>query len=374
LNESYGNFSHVVLGRIIPLSFQAAFFLIFAALLDPKDYGMMGYLIAVAVTVSVVSLFGLPQTAVVYLGKGEMLKVNQINFLALITTSIASIILLFIDQFAAILCLGIGFFFMYQHNLLGEKKYKSYMKNAALRGVLTFFLPFVLYFVLDIPGIVLGLALGNLLSGFKILKLIDIRIKSFQILKQDYKVLINNFAVAANNNLVRQIDRVFVATIFGFMFVGVYIFIMQILFALEILPRSLYLYLLSEESSGKEHKKISYLVVASSVIIVVVVVFFSPLAIETFFPKYSDGIVGLQILVISIIPESVALILSAKMQAKESTKVGYSAIIRIGSLLVLIGILGSMFELIGVSFAVLISTILNAVFLYFLYTKLRGND
>jgi len=374
LNESYENFSYVVLGRIIPSAIQAAFFLIFATLLDPNDYGIMGYLIAIAGTVAVVSRFGLAQTVVVYHGKSETLKINQVNFLGFLTTSIASIILIFMDIVVAILCFSLSLFFMYQHNLLGEKKYKNFMRNAILRAILTFSLPFPLYFVLDVPGIVLGIAIGYLISGFRFFEFIKPQRKSFSFVKNNYKVLINNFAVSANNNLVRQIDRVLIATVFGFVFVGVYIFIMQVLLALEILPRALYLYLLSEESSGKKHKKISYLVILASGIIAVAVVLISPFIIETFFSKYSDGILPLQILVIALLPESISLILSAKMQALESTKVGYSAIVRIGSLLILLGILGSIYDLIGVSIAVVISTTLNVLFLYYLYLKFKEND
>jgi len=372
-NKVYGNFSYVALGRIIPMASQATFFLIFASLLEPNEYGIMGYLIALAGTFSAVSRFGFPQTVVVYQAKKETQKADQVNLFALIASSIASIILLFIDQVAAILCLGTSFFFMYQHNLLGKKKYKHYMKNAVLRAILTFSLPFPLYFVLGIPGIVLGIAVGYLITSLGYLKFINFKVRSFNLLKQNYKVLINNFAVSANTTLARQLDRILVATVFGFVFVGVYVFIMQVLIALEILPRALYLYLLSEESSGKKHQKITSLVVVVSGLMAVAVIIFSPWVIEEFFPNYSDGIPALQILVISIIPGSIALILSAKMQAMESTKVGFSAVIRIGSLLILIGVLGSLYELIGFSIAVLISTSLNALFLYSLYLKIKSD-
>ena len=368
-NKHYENFSFLTIGRIITLAIQSAFFLIFAYILEPKDYGVLGYLIALAGTFSVVSRFGLPQTVVVYRAKGENLKADQVNFLGVITTSVASMILLFINEFSAILCLGLSFFFLYQHNLLGEKKYKQFFKNALLSTSLTFILPFPLYFVLDISGILLGMALGNIIASVWFLKSIKIRSKPFQLIKNNYKVILNNFGVSANNNLVRYIDKVLIGIIFAFEFLGVYVFITQVLFALEILPRVLYLFLLSEESSGEKHKKISNIVIFSSVLIVLGVVVLSPAFIEQFFPKYSEGIIGLQIMVVSIIPTSISLMLSAKMQAIESTKVGYSALVRIGSLLVLIGVLGSLFELIGVSIAIVIASILNTIFLVYLYRK-----
>jgi len=360
------NFSYVTLGRIISSATLAVFYLIFASILEPSDYGEVGFLIALAGTFSVVSRFGLPQTLVVYRAKGNIQLSNQVNLLAVITTSVATIILLFINEFSALLCLGFSFFFLYQHNLLGEKKYSSFMKNAILRSVLILIIPFPLYFALGLSGIILGMALGNIASCFWLVKTITIKIKSFQLLKTNYKVLINNFGVDASATLVMFVDKLLVGSVFGFVSLGVYQFIMLILLGVEILPRALYLFLLSEESRGKQHKNISYFVVLASGLIVLVVIFFSPPLIEQFFPNYIDGVLPLQILIISLIPLSVSHIITAKMQAVESIKVGYSAIVRIGSLLILLTFLGSIYGLIGFSYSVLLSSILNTVFSLFL--------
>jgi len=366
---SYKNFSYIVLGRILSSAILAIFFLIFATILEPTEFGEMGYFIALAGTFSVVSRFGLPQTVLVYQAKEEKLLSHQINLVAVITTSVAVIILLFINAFVAFLCLGISFFFLYQHNLLGVKKYQRFLKSSILRNSLTFVIPFPLYFVLDIPGILLGMALGNIISSVWLAKSVSLKVKSLGLLKSNYKVIINNFGIDASTNLVRSIDRLLVGTIFGFLFTGVYIFNMQILFGLEILPRVLYSYLLSEESSGKKHKKISYFVILSSVLISMAIIIFAPLIVEQIFPKYSEGIFGLQILVISLVPISISSIITAKMQAKESTSVGYSAIVNIGSLLILLGFLGNEYGLVGLSLAVVISAIINTIFLYFLYRQ-----
>ena len=68
-------------------------------------------------------------------------------------------------------------------------------------------------------------------------------------------------------------------------------------------------------------------------------------------------------LTFSIIPLTISAIISAKLQASESTVVGYSGIVRVGSLLILIAILGSMFDLIGLAISVLLSTIFYSIFL-----------
>jgi len=369
VDKGLTNFSYITLGRLISSVAPITFFLVFATILEPEEYGWMGYLIALAGTVSVVSRFGFPQSVVVYRAKGNESIANQVNLLAIISTSLGSIVLIFIDEFAAFLCLGISIFTLNQHNLLGIKKYKGFLKNSIIRNAIAYTIPFPLYFAFDIPGIIVGIAIGNMIAGIPVLKSINFKQISFQIIKNYYKVFLNNFGIDASINLVRRIDRILVATAFGFVFVGVYIFIIQILYALEILPRVLYLFLLSEESSGKKHKKINFMVLLTSGILTILVIFISPQVMVMLFPNYSDGILGLQILSVSLIPTTISLILSAKMQAEESTSVGYSAILRIGSLLLLIGVLGEAYGLVGVSLAIVISTILNTIILYFLYKR-----
>jgi len=369
LDKGLTNLSYITLGRLISSVAPITFFLVFATILEPEEYGWMGYLIALAGTVSVVSRFGFPQSVVVYRAKGNESIANQVNLLAIISTSLGSIVLIFIDEFSAFLCLGISIFILYQHNLLGIKKYKGFLKNSIIRNALAYTIPFPLYFAFDIPGIIVGIAIGNMIAGIQVLKSINFKQKSFQIIKNNYKVLLNNFGIDTSINLVRRIDRILVVTAFGFVFGGVYIFIMQILFALEILPRVLYLFLLTEESSGKKHKKINFMVLLASGILTILVIFISPQVMVMLFPNYSDGILGLQILSVSLLPTTISLILSAKMQAEESTSVGYSAILRIGSLLLLIGVLGVAYGLVGVSLAIVISSILNTMILYFLYKR-----
>jgi len=125
-------------------------------------------------------------------------------------------------------------------------------------------------------------------------------------------------------------------------------------------------FLLTEESGGKSYRKLNLLVIATSVILAILVIIFAPLVVHKFFPKYNEGIFSLQILILSIIPESFQAILNAKLMARESIHVGLSAIVRISIFLILIAILGSLFGLIGLSLAVLISITLNVLFLWFL--------
>jgi len=115
-------------------------------------------------------------------------------------------------------------------------------------------------------------------------------------------------------------------------------------------------------------------VVIGTVLLTIISIFLAPIVIESWFPKFSEGIFPLQILIISLIPLSFTAIFSAKLQAKESTKVGLTAIIRIGSLLVLIALLGNLYGLLGLSIAVLLSICVNTIFLGILYYKEKNKN
>jgi len=366
-NSSFKNFSYISVGRIIGVTLQAIFYLLFAFLLEPESYGQLNYIIALAGTFALVSRFGMNYTVTVFRAKQKSDLSDQLNTLFLVTTSAGALILLTIDLYAALLSLALSFFAMNQHNLLGLKKYKKFMLNSFLKNVLILTIPILLYFVLEIPGIILGMVISNLLASVPLFKMFNI--KSFFELKNHIKVLIHNFGVEASIALPRMVDKLLIAPLFGFFIVGIYQFNMQILFAIELLPTALYFFLLSEESSGVTHRKLTYLVLLGSVLLASLAIILAPFFVNEFFPKYSEGIFSLQILVFSIIPLSISSVFTAKLQAQESTRIGLSAPIRIGTLLALIALLGDHYGLVGLSFAVLISIIINTIFLFFLYYR-----
>ena len=361
--------SFVSVGQIVGTALQAIFYFSLAALLDPEEFGQIGYLISIAGSAALIARFGLSQTVTIYQAKENHKFVSQANILSFVSTGIAALVLIPINEFAAILCFTMSLFVMNQGNLLGMKKYRRFMWTNILKNSLIVVSPILLYFVLGIPGVLLGMAISNILASTDFLKKLNIKTKSFSEFKNKRKVIVHNFGVDISISLPRMIDKILIAPLFGFGFVGIHQFNTQILFALEILPIMLYSFLLPEESSGTSHKKISYLAIVGSVLFSVIVIVLAPLLIPHIFPKYVEGIIPLQIMVISLIPLTISYIISAKLQSKESSTVGYSSIIRIGSLLALIVLLGESLELIGLALAVLLSIVFNTIFLYILYLK-----
>ncbi len=363
------NFSFVMVGRVVSSGLQALFYLIFAAMLDPTSYGNLSYIIALAGTFSILSRFGLNQSVTIYQAKNESKLSNNLNVLSIIATTIASLVLLPINIYAALLCFAISFFIMNIHNLMGLKEYKKYMITDIIKGILVIILPITFYFLLEIPGIIIGISISYLLCSFHFLKLSSFSKNIFYSFGIKPKILLHNFGVDISTYAPRFVDKLVVFPILGYSATGIYQLNIQILFGLEMFPIALQSFLLSEESSTTKQNKTIFLVITASIVVAFGSFIIGPLFIEEFFSEYSEGIQSLQILTISIIPLTISAVLYAKLQSKNSTMVGYSAIVRIGSLLIFLAILGHYYQLIGLSIAVLSSIILNTIFLYSIYLK-----
>jgi len=362
--DSLKNFSFIGIGRIVTIALTALFYLLFAKILQPEIYGELSLILAIAGTFSTVSILGLNLSIQVYRAKNESQISEQIITLFLILTSVASVILLAFDPIAAVLCVGMSLFTMSQGHLFGLKEYKKSMLYAIVKSGTFFIIPILLYFVFEIPGIVLGMAISNFLGGIPMYS--SLKIKSLRGMK-NFKIIFHNFGLTLGVHLPSVVDKLIIAPLFGFFIVGVYQFNFQVFIALSVLPGILYGYLISEESSGIGHRKLSNLAIIVSIILVIIVFFLAPILVPIFYPKYVDGIESLQIVAIAIVPQTVSAIFGSKLLAKESTKIGYSAIVQIGSLLLLIVLLGNLYGLVGLALAVLISQAANTLFLYLLY-------
>ena len=364
--NSLRNFSYVGLARISGIALQAIFFLIFASLLGPEKYGELSVVVALAATFSIASRFGMNLSLQVYQAKQKFEISNQIKTLFVISTSIAALILLSIDPIAAFLMVSLSFFIMNQQNLLGLSKYKKFMAFTILKSGLFFIIPFLLYFVLDLPGIVIGMSIANFVASAPFFK--NLKIVSFSGLRIYKKTLIQNFLVDVSN-FVYSVDKLLISFLFGFFTVGIYQFNLQIFFGLTVLPQILISYLISEEAKGVTHGKINVLAIITSVLVTAAAILLIPFFVSEFFPDYSEGIFSLQILVVTLIPSTISAIMVSKLIAKESTKIGFVSIANLFIILGLIIILGQNYGLVGLSLAVLFSTIIYTVFVYWLYRK-----
>jgi len=369
-DSSFTNFSFITVGRITAISLQAVFFLVFASLLEPEVYGELNVVIALAGTFAAISRLGLDKTLQVYRAKNSPLT-KEVDTLFTILTAASALILVFLDPLASLLSIGISFFAMHLHNLQGLRKYRSFMFSNLLKSGTFIIIPLSLYFVYEIPGVLIGMAISHFIASLPYFY--NLRITKPVNLKKNYKIILHNFGVTSGTNLPYLVDKLLIGQLFGTYFVGIYQFNLQIFMALGVLPGVLWSFLLTEESKGNPHPKLIKLVILASVVISLIAIYLAPIGVRYIFPNYVEGIFSLQIMVTAIIPMTFQSVLYAKLMSKESTKVGFSSIVSIGSLLLLLSTLGKELGLVGLSFAVLISIILNVIFLYYLLKKQTSN-
>lgn len=362
------NFLLVTIGHISSSGIQAIFYLIFASFMTTSSYGQMSYFIALAGIFSVISRFGFQYTVEIYTADNKLEHSKQINLLATITSAIAAIVLIPINEFASILSIGFSFFTMSQYNLLGSKNYKKYVWTSVLKSALSIILPIIFYFMFNITGILIGLAISNFVGSFTFIKSLNINRNLFQILK-NYKFLAQNFGVDMAYTFPVFFDKILISPLFGYEFVGIYQFNMQILMAINLLAETLHSFLLSENST--KTRMINYYILIATTLCVLAAIIMAPIIIPKFFPAFSKGIFSLQIIVLASLPLALSSIFNAKLQLKGHTSVGVSAIIRISSLSLFILVFGNLYGLVGLSLAVVFSAITYTSFLLFLsYRKL----
>ena len=312
-SENLKNLSYVSMGRIISAALQGAFYLIFAMILDPEVYGELSYLIALAGMASIISRFGIPNTVVVFTAQGKKLESDHMIIVSLILISISSIILFSINVFSGLLCLVLSMFVLDQHYFLGLKQYRKFMWFSIIKGLLLVSIPILLYFVWDISGILIGMIISHIVSSYSLFRKVHLKIPNFMIIKKNYQKIIHNFGIDVSLNLTRHIDKLVIVPLLGFYSAGIYQLNFQILIILEIIPLSVHSYLLAEESSGQKHTKIYLISIFISAILVLLIVITIPTIIENFLPKYSEGIFGMQVMTLALIPSSISVIFTAKL-------------------------------------------------------------
>jgi len=258
VKEDIKKFSYLAISRTSSSLIRAGFLIFLATLMEPDNYGQFAYLISLAGAFSVVSRFGLPTTVIIYLSKGKKQLADQINLIAIISTSLASVSLAFIDVIAAFLCLAMSLFFLHERNQIGNQKYKEHLISVISRNSLVLILGISLFFIADIPGIILGMAIANIILAIPLFRKISFSSFSTEPIRENYKIILNNFGVDSSQNLVKFIDKIIIGIWFGFLSLGTYYFNMQILFAIQMFSSVLHSFLISEISRGKKHNKISF--------------------------------------------------------------------------------------------------------------------
>jgi len=364
-------FSFVSIGYGVSSLLAYVFYFLFAKILTLEEFGELIYLFSIVSVATIIARFGLGQTNTVQLAKGNEEFIPQANVLHLILVGSISIVLYFINPFLSILTLGICFFMMDLNLVQGRRNYKQYLIISLSTRISQILLSVILYYLMDFSGILLGTAIATIIHSRHYIKsLFRWNFKFNQIKKHSISV-VHNFGVESAQILPNWTDKLLIVPLLGFSIAGTYQFGFQVLLGLGILPMILYTYLLPEESSGNSNKRIISWGFIISILLAIITFTISPFVISSFFPKFEESILVIQILSFGVVPLTMISILNAKLQSQESKLVGIGALVRISSHLVLILLLWNLLELAGLALAVIFSIIIHMVYLLMIYFQKR---
>jgi len=361
---------------IIGTSITAAFWFYLAILMNPDSFGELHYFISIAAIVSYFALIGSQNTITIYVAKKIPIQ-TTFNFISLIGGIIGFVILYLLFQRIDIGFLVFGYIIynLVTGQLLGKQEYKNYFKYVIIQKILTLVFGLGLFIILDIQGVIYGLAISYVFFSFVI-------IKNFTKVKIDFKLLyprkgfiINNYLNGLNGTVHGQADKIIIMPILGAALLGNYSLSLQIISMMMIFSAILYKYMLPQESAGYNIELIKKLLIFSSIILTIIGFFIVPIIVPTIFPKYTDAIEPIKIMSFSIIPMSISRIYTSKFLSMEKSKVIFigsvtSTVILIPTMIAF----GIWFDISGIAASFVLATVIQTSYYYLASKKLNKGE
>ena len=348
-------------GDIIGSGLGAIFWFYLASQITPEQYGEIQWFIGIASAMSYIGLFGTQNSIIVFSAKKIKIQ-STLYFISLISSVVLSTIAIII--FPSFYKIDVGIIiFGYIINtlaigdLLGKKLYSSYSKYVILQKILTISLGISFLQLFGYESILFALAfsyvfyLKRIIQSFREMKI------DFSMIKPRFGFIINNYIFILISGFHGQIDKLLVAPILGFTILGNFSLGMQFITVLAMFSGMIFKYLLSEDSSNIENKRLKIFSIICSVGITILGIIFLPITIPIFFPEYTSIIDAIQIMCLHLIPLSLSLVFESKLLARMRTKFVVTG--RIAGLIVMVGgmiTLGSVYGIIGVAITFVLGT------------------
>ena len=366
---SFKDLVSVGVANVVGTLISTIFWLVLATTMDAEQYGEINYFIAIASVTSVISFLGAADALMVFSAKK-----TRIESPLLIITTIASIIsalilfALFSNIAISLFVIGYVIFNHLIYESLGRKAYPSFSKYFIIQRVLLVGFGIGLYFVLGPTGVVLGYALSFFPFIFKIYKKYQISKNEFSLLREKISFMRDSYGLSLLAISGTYVDRLIIAPVFGYAFLGNYHLSFQILMILTTISGIIFSYLLPQEASGKPHKKLWSITILIVLVTSILTIILAPSILPILIPKYGPAIDLIQIMSIAAVFMTITLRYTSKFLADEKSKV---VVIGKGVYLTshIIGIysLGTMLGIQGVAWSFVIASVLEA--LYFVIIK-----
>ncbi len=342
---------------------SAIFWFSLASLINPEEYGQIHYFLAIAGMAQLLSLISTTNALQVYVAKNIKIH-STLFFISIIAGIVSSLVvfLFFSRTDASLLVLGYIIFELSNGFLLGKKLFSNYAKFFLTQKILTVIFGFGLYFTFGVDGIIFGLVLSYvpyiwiLVNEFR-----NTRI-DFSLLKPRKGFLINNYGINISSAVGGQMDKLIIAPILGLELLGNYSLAMQFLVILLLLPTTVFKYLLTQDSSGKNTKNLKKNTIFASVGLTMFGIVILPMIIPILFPNYIDTVIAIQIISVAIIPSTIGIFYDSKLLSIEKSKflvIGKG----IGLFTMISGfvILGPIYGIIGLAVTLVVSSCLQTL-------------
>ena len=350
----------------------SVFWFILAGLLEPGDYGQVNWLISIATLASICCVLGWGKTVVTYYpkeGKGELLG-GSVTIVLVASLVVGGVLGLLLEPSVGLLIIGLSLFSMMVSFELGKRRYECYM--WAWIGVKLVSLPLsiALYFWRGLFGVLLGYAIPYLIFGLPSLKYMRIGNPGIKEAVGKVGFAMKVFGADITAGLTRLLDKVLIGGIFGMVTLGLYQLAYQVFAVLSVLPSILFSYLLPEKSAGTKTKEVEVLGILASTVLAILVIVLSPYVIPWAFPNFAGSVGSIQIMSLSVIPSTIALVKMSELYALErpgSVLLSYLAALITG--VVGISTLGMWLGLIGLAVSVVLLHSVLVVMLFLLGKK-----
>lgn len=350
---------------IVTNGIGGVFWLYMASLLGTEGYGEISYIISIAVISSTISLAGMSNVLIVYGAKNVKIQ-STVFLIGLISSAITSLIVFFFvakDVTVSLYVIGFVIFTLITAELIGRKLFLKYSKIIIIQKIMLVVFSITLYHLIGLQGVVLGIALSFLVFSFIIYKTFKEMKFDFSIFKGRYRFAINSFLLDISSAFNGSLDKIIIAPLLGFSLLGNYQLGLQFIALLHIIPGMLFSYILSQDASGISTKFIKKIIIYISIILAVLSITLSPILVPALFPKFTDAVLAIQIMSVSIIPSAITSTYISKYLGLANSKI---VIIGSGSYLTIqiisIIILGNMYGLSGAAISVVISSLAHVIY------------
>ena len=363
--------------NIIGTAITSVFWISIAGLLGTESYGELSYFLAIIGISSIIATVGGGYTMQVYAAKGVKIE-SSLYFLGIIASTVAAIILfLMFENFGVSICvIGIVAFNLILFEILGKKLYKKYFKIFVGQKILFVLIAFAFYFVFGtVEGILIGYGVSLLLFSQIIYKSFKNNKVNFPLIRERIKFLSHNYIAELSATARNHVDKLIIAPLLGFSFLGNYFLGLQVLAIMLIIPGIVFKYTLPEDSTGKPTGKIKILTIIVSFFIMLLGIFVAPLVIPIVLPEYSTAVNLIPILSLVVIPRTISIMIVSSFLGQENSKyVVIGNIITFGVLVTSIFPLAELFGITGVAIAYVIGFSSSTAYMGIKYLQLRNKN